>query len=168
MDHPPDTTSLLHHFAALKDLRQRVKVIYPLPAAAPMARWNASTPSWAPQSSHRATSRSCRCRRNSSPHRTARRSRTASATPPSAGWPGTATRSRICGRSFSATTYSPASRSPPPSSRMAATLVRVAAQASPASRHRTRPTPNTCMAPNWRSTARPSAKAASAPPPIYR
>ena len=73
MDHPPDTTSLLHHFAALKDLRQRVKVIYPLPAAAPMARWNASTPSWAPQSSHRATSRSCRCRRNSSPHRTARR-----------------------------------------------------------------------------------------------
>jgi hypothetical protein len=32
MDHPPDTTSLLYHFAALKDPRQRVKVIYPLPA----------------------------------------------------------------------------------------------------------------------------------------
>jgi len=31
MDHPPDATSLLHHFAALKDPRQRAKVIYPLP-----------------------------------------------------------------------------------------------------------------------------------------
>ncbi len=31
MDHPPETTSLLYHFAALKDPRQRVKVIYPLP-----------------------------------------------------------------------------------------------------------------------------------------
>ena len=31
MDHPPDTTSLLHHFAALKDPRQRIKVVYPLP-----------------------------------------------------------------------------------------------------------------------------------------
>ena len=31
MDHPPEATSLLHHFAALKDPRQRVKVIYPLP-----------------------------------------------------------------------------------------------------------------------------------------
>jgi hypothetical protein len=31
MDHPPETTSLLHHFAALKDPRQRVKVVYPLP-----------------------------------------------------------------------------------------------------------------------------------------
>jgi len=31
MDHPPDTASLLHHFAALKDPRQRVKVLYPLP-----------------------------------------------------------------------------------------------------------------------------------------
>jgi hypothetical protein len=31
MDHPPEPTSLLHHFAALKDPRQRVKVIYPLP-----------------------------------------------------------------------------------------------------------------------------------------
>ena len=31
MDHPPETTSLLHHFAALNDPRQRVKVFYPLP-----------------------------------------------------------------------------------------------------------------------------------------
>ena len=31
MDCPPDTASLLHHFAALKDPRQRVKVLYPLP-----------------------------------------------------------------------------------------------------------------------------------------
>lgn len=31
MDHPPDTTPLLHHFAALKDPRQRAKVVYPLP-----------------------------------------------------------------------------------------------------------------------------------------
>ena len=31
MDHPPDATSLLHHFAALKDPRQRAKVVYPLP-----------------------------------------------------------------------------------------------------------------------------------------
>jgi len=31
MDHPPATTCLLHHFAALKDPRQRVKVVYPLP-----------------------------------------------------------------------------------------------------------------------------------------
>jgi predicted transposase YbfD/YdcC len=31
MDHPPETTSLLHHFAALKDPRQRAKVVYPLP-----------------------------------------------------------------------------------------------------------------------------------------
>ena len=31
MDHPPDTTSLLRHFAALKDPRQRAKVVYPLP-----------------------------------------------------------------------------------------------------------------------------------------
>jgi hypothetical protein len=31
MDRPPETTSLLHHFAALKDPRQHVKVIYPLP-----------------------------------------------------------------------------------------------------------------------------------------
>jgi len=31
MAHLPETTSLLHHFAALKDPRQRVKVIYPLP-----------------------------------------------------------------------------------------------------------------------------------------
>ena len=65
----------------------------------------------------RATARCCRCRRSSSPRRTARRSRTASATPPSAGWPGTAPRWRTSGRSISATTCSPASRSPPPSSR---------------------------------------------------
>jgi len=31
MDHPPETTSLLHHFAALKDPRQLVKVLYPVP-----------------------------------------------------------------------------------------------------------------------------------------
>ena len=31
MDRPRETTSLLHHFAALKDPRQRVKVLYPLP-----------------------------------------------------------------------------------------------------------------------------------------
>jgi len=31
LDDPPDTASLLHHFAALKDPRQRVKVLYPLP-----------------------------------------------------------------------------------------------------------------------------------------
>ena len=31
MDRPPETTCLLHHFAALKDPRQRVKVVYPLP-----------------------------------------------------------------------------------------------------------------------------------------
>jgi hypothetical protein len=31
MDHPPETTSLLHHFAALKDPRQLVKVVCPLP-----------------------------------------------------------------------------------------------------------------------------------------
>ncbi len=31
MDHPPDATSLLHHFAALNDPRQRAKVVYPLP-----------------------------------------------------------------------------------------------------------------------------------------
>jgi predicted transposase YbfD/YdcC len=31
MGQPPETTSLLHHFAALKDPRQRVKVVYPLP-----------------------------------------------------------------------------------------------------------------------------------------
>ena len=31
MDHPPDATSLLYHFAALKDPRQRTKVVYPLP-----------------------------------------------------------------------------------------------------------------------------------------
>jgi predicted transposase YbfD/YdcC len=31
MDHPPDTISLLHHFTALKDPRQSVKVVYPLP-----------------------------------------------------------------------------------------------------------------------------------------
>ncbi len=31
MDHPPETTSLLDHFAALKDPRQLVKVLYPLP-----------------------------------------------------------------------------------------------------------------------------------------
>ena len=31
MDHPPEPTSLLHHFAALKDPSQRVKVVYPLP-----------------------------------------------------------------------------------------------------------------------------------------
>ena len=66
-----------------------------LPAAArhgsvPTAARNTSTPSWAPPSSRRATSRCCRCRRSSSPRRTGRRSRTASATPPSAGWPGMA------------------------------------------------------------------------------
>jgi hypothetical protein len=31
MDHPPEATSLLRHFAALKDPRQRGKVLYPLP-----------------------------------------------------------------------------------------------------------------------------------------
>jgi len=31
MDHPRETACLLHHFAALKDPRQRVKVVYPLP-----------------------------------------------------------------------------------------------------------------------------------------
>jgi predicted transposase YbfD/YdcC len=31
MGHPPETASLLHHFAALKDPRQLVKVLYPLP-----------------------------------------------------------------------------------------------------------------------------------------
>jgi hypothetical protein len=31
MDHPPETTSLLSHFASLKDPRQRAKVVYPLP-----------------------------------------------------------------------------------------------------------------------------------------
>ena len=31
MDHSPATTSLLHHFAALKDPRQRAKVVYPPP-----------------------------------------------------------------------------------------------------------------------------------------
>ncbi|HVC63197.1 MAG TPA: ISAs1 family transposase, partial [Acetobacteraceae bacterium] len=31
MDHPPETTSLLQHFAALKDPRQLAKVLYPLP-----------------------------------------------------------------------------------------------------------------------------------------
>ena len=31
MDHPPDATALLHHFTALKDPRQRAKVVYPLP-----------------------------------------------------------------------------------------------------------------------------------------
>jgi predicted transposase YbfD/YdcC len=31
MDHPRKTTSLLDHFAVLKDPRQRVKVVYPLP-----------------------------------------------------------------------------------------------------------------------------------------
>ncbi len=31
VDHPPETTSLLDHFAALQDPRQRVKVLYPLP-----------------------------------------------------------------------------------------------------------------------------------------
>jgi hypothetical protein len=31
MDHPPETNSLLDHLAALKDPRQRVKVIYSLP-----------------------------------------------------------------------------------------------------------------------------------------
>jgi hypothetical protein len=31
MDHPPETTSLLHHFVALKDPKQLVKVVYPLP-----------------------------------------------------------------------------------------------------------------------------------------
>jgi hypothetical protein len=30
MDNPPDATSLLHRFAALKDPRQRAKVVYPL------------------------------------------------------------------------------------------------------------------------------------------
>ena len=30
MDNPPDATSLLHRFAALKDPRQRAKVGYPL------------------------------------------------------------------------------------------------------------------------------------------
>jgi len=54
---------------------------------APMAGWNASMPSWAPPSSLPATIRCCRCRRNSSPRRTAPRSRTASAAPPSVGSP---------------------------------------------------------------------------------
>jgi len=31
MDHPPETTSLLQHFAALKDPRQLAKVLYPRP-----------------------------------------------------------------------------------------------------------------------------------------
>ena len=31
MDRSPDATSLLHHFAALKDPRQHAKVVYPLP-----------------------------------------------------------------------------------------------------------------------------------------
>ncbi len=31
MDRPSETACLLHHFAALKDPRQRVKVVYPLP-----------------------------------------------------------------------------------------------------------------------------------------
>jgi hypothetical protein len=36
MDHPPDATSLLHHFAALKDPRQRAKVVYSLPEILPL------------------------------------------------------------------------------------------------------------------------------------
>ena len=83
--------------------------------------WNASTPFSAPVWSHPATSRSCPCRRSSSPRKTGRRSRIASAMPPSAGWPGTVPRSRICGRFISVTTCSPASRSPPPSKISAAT-----------------------------------------------
>jgi hypothetical protein len=82
---------------------------------------NTSTPSWAPPSSHPATNRSCRCRRNSSPPATEQRSRTANATPRSAGWSAMVRRWRIAGRSFSATICSPASQSPPPSSRRAAT-----------------------------------------------
>ena len=31
MDQPPDATSLFHHFAVLKDPRQRAKVVHPLP-----------------------------------------------------------------------------------------------------------------------------------------
>jgi hypothetical protein len=31
VDHPPETSALLGHFAALKDPRQLVKVLYPLP-----------------------------------------------------------------------------------------------------------------------------------------
>jgi DDE family transposase len=31
MDHSPETSSLLHHVAALRDSRQLVKVVYPLP-----------------------------------------------------------------------------------------------------------------------------------------
>jgi hypothetical protein len=54
-----------------------------------MAAPNTSTPSSAPAWSHRATSRSCPCRRNSSRRKTGLRSRIANATPRNAGWPGT-------------------------------------------------------------------------------
>jgi len=36
VDHPPETNALLHHFAALKDPRQLVKVVYPLPEILPL------------------------------------------------------------------------------------------------------------------------------------
>ncbi len=53
--------------------------------------------------------------------RTGRRSRTASAPPPSAGWPATAPPSPASARSTSVTTYTPASRSPRRSGTPAAT-----------------------------------------------
>jgi hypothetical protein len=68
---------------------------------------------------------------NSSPRKTGRRSRTANATPPSAGWPNTVPRSRTCGRCFSATICSPASRSLPPSRLWAATSFLPALQMLP-------------------------------------
>ena len=71
---------------------------------------NTSTPSWAPAWSRPATRMSCRCRPSSSPPRMGRRSRTANATPPGAGWPGTVRRSLTRVRSSSATICPPASR----------------------------------------------------------
>jgi len=71
-----------------------------------------------------------------------------------------ATVGHLCGRSFSATICSPASRSLPPS------MTPAAISSSPASHPRTRRSPNTCTAPSYKSTARPSANVASAPPPF--
>ncbi len=81
--------------------------------AAPMAASSTSTPSWPQAWWRRATDKSCRCRPNSSSPKTARRSRTASGMPPSAGSSRTVQPWRATGRSISATTSSPASRSLP-------------------------------------------------------
>jgi hypothetical protein len=81
-------------------------------ASVRMVAPNISILSWAPASSHPATSMSCPCRRNSLSLRTGRRSRIASATRSSAGWPSMVRLWRISCRFFSATICSPASRSP--------------------------------------------------------